>query len=50
MMIINRMEESMTQIERAVKGEITKEMTAVAADEGLDAGIVGNRVASGKIV
>ncbi|GBE31151.1 MAG TPA: phosphomethylpyrimidine synthase ThiC [Nitrospirae bacterium] len=40
----------MTQIERAVKGEITKEMTAVAADEGLDAGIVGNRVASGKIV
>jgi phosphomethylpyrimidine synthase len=44
------MEESMTQLERALKGETTDEIRRVAEEEGLDAGIIRNRVSSGKIV
>lgn len=40
----------MTQIEKAKRGELTAEIQKVAADEGLDAGILLRRVASGKIV
>ncbi|MBI5633469.1 MAG: phosphomethylpyrimidine synthase ThiC [Nitrospirae bacterium] len=40
----------MTQLERAAKGEVTEEIKAVAAIEGLDIEIVQRRVASGKIV
>ncbi|MBF0488359.1 MAG: phosphomethylpyrimidine synthase ThiC [Nitrospirae bacterium] len=40
----------MTQIERALKGEITEEAKSVAQDEKLDINVVRRRVASGKIV
>ena len=40
----------MTQLERALKGETTDEIRRVAEEEGLDAGIIRDRVASGKIV
>ena len=40
----------MTQLEKAVRGEITEEVKRVASDEGLDPEIVKSRVASGKIV
>jgi phosphomethylpyrimidine synthase len=40
----------MTQLEKAARGEVTPEITKVAADEGLDLEIVKTRVASGKIV
>jgi 5-hydroxybenzimidazole synthase len=40
----------MTQLERAAKGEITDEIKAVAASEGLPAEIVRERVAAGQIV
>ena len=40
----------MTQLERAAGGEVTEEIRAVAADEGLDTETVRRRVASGKIV
>lgn len=40
----------MTQLERAAKGEVTEEIKAVAAIEGLDIEIIKRRVASGKIV
>lgn len=43
-------EKKMTQLERALKGEITDEIKAVAATEGLDAGIVRDYAASGQIV
>jgi len=39
-----------TQLERALKGETTDEIRRVAEEEGLDAGIIRDRVASGKIV
>lgn len=40
----------MTQLERAVRGEVTEEVKRVASDEGLDPEVVRSRVASGKIV
>jgi len=40
----------MTQLERALKGEITEEIRAAAEHEGLDVEIVRRRVAGGKIV
>jgi phosphomethylpyrimidine synthase len=40
----------MTQLERAGKGEITDEIRAVAADEGLAAEVLRERTASGQIV
>ncbi|MBF0338611.1 MAG: phosphomethylpyrimidine synthase ThiC [Nitrospirae bacterium] len=40
----------MTQIERALRGEITEEVKTVTANEKLDVNIVARRVASGKIV
>lgn len=40
----------MTQLEWAAKGEVTEEIKAVAAIEGLDIEIIKRRVASGKIV
>lgn len=40
----------MTQLQSAARGEITGEIRAVAADEGLDAETVRRRVAEGKIV
>lgn len=40
----------MTQLEKALKGETTDEIRKVAEEEGLDAAIVRDRVASGKIV
>lgn len=40
----------MTQLERAVRGEVTEEVKQVASDEGLDPEVVKSRVASGKIV
>ncbi|HTR44820.1 MAG TPA: phosphomethylpyrimidine synthase ThiC [Thermodesulfovibrionales bacterium] len=40
----------MTQLERAAKGEVTEEIRTVAESEGLDAEIVRDRVATGKIV
>ncbi len=40
----------MTQLERALKGETTDEIRRVAEEEGFDAGIIRDRVASGKIV
>ncbi|MGO9611918.1 MAG: phosphomethylpyrimidine synthase ThiC [Dissulfurispiraceae bacterium] len=40
----------MTQLERAVKGEITDEITVIAGDEGLNPEILRRRVASGKII
>ncbi|MBF0606292.1 MAG: phosphomethylpyrimidine synthase ThiC [Magnetococcales bacterium] len=40
----------MTQIEMALRGEVTKEVKTVAANENLDINLVVRRVASGKIV
>ncbi|MEO5359243.1 MAG: phosphomethylpyrimidine synthase ThiC [Nitrospirota bacterium] len=40
----------MTQIERALRGEITEEVRTAAADESLDENLVMRRVASGKII
>ncbi len=40
----------MTQLQRALKGEITLEIQAVAQNEGIDSEIIRRRVASGKIV
>lgn len=40
----------MTQLEKAARGELTGEIMAVAASEGVDAEIIMRRVASGKIV
>ncbi|MBF0457371.1 MAG: phosphomethylpyrimidine synthase ThiC [Nitrospirae bacterium] len=40
----------MTQIERALMGEITEEVKAVAASEKVDVNLILRRVASGKIV
>lgn len=40
----------MTQIQRALNGEITLEIQAVAQNEGIDSEIIRSRVASGKIV
>ncbi len=40
----------MTQIERAVKGEVTEETSRVARDEGPTPEVVRSRVASGQIV
>lgn len=40
----------MTQLERALRGEITGEIKAVAENEGLSADIIRDYVASGKIV
>ena len=44
------MEVTMTQLEKAAKGEMTEEIRAVADIEGLDIEIVRRRIASGKIV
>ena len=40
----------MTQLERALKGEVTKEISTVGELERIDVGIVRERVATGKIV
>ena len=40
----------MTQLEQAKKGVTTEEITTVAANEGLPAALVGERVAAGQIV
>ena len=40
----------MTQIERAAKGEITREIAKVAADEGLSSELVRSCVAAGQII
>lgn len=40
----------MTQLQRALKGEFTLEVQAVAQNEGIDSEIIRSRVASGKIV
>lgn len=40
----------MTQLERAAKGEITEEIKAVGAAEGIDHETIRNNMASGKIV
>lgn len=40
----------MTQLQRALKGEFTLEIQAVAQNEGIDSEIIRSRVASGKIV
>ncbi len=40
----------MTQLERALQGEVTPEMQAVAQSEGVPAGIIRKRVESGLIV
>ena len=44
------MENTKTQIELARDGRITEEMKQVASDEGFDAEVIRNRVASGEIV
>lgn len=40
----------MTQLEKAAKGDLTEEIKAVAASEGLSADLVRERVAAGQIV
>ncbi len=40
----------MTQLQRALKGEITLEIQTVAQNEGIDSEIIRRRVANGKIV
>jgi phosphomethylpyrimidine synthase len=40
----------MTQLERAAKGEVTEEIKAVAAGEGISSDVVRENVATGKIV
>ncbi|MDA8086281.1 MAG: phosphomethylpyrimidine synthase ThiC, partial [Nitrospiraceae bacterium] len=40
----------MTQLERALKGEVTEQIRTVALDEGMDPRALAERVAAGKIV
>ncbi len=44
------MENTKTQLELARDGQITEEMKQVASDEGFDAEVIRNRVATGEIV